>query len=169
MGTPGMKRAPLRLVGGIGDRPGNVVEPRSPLLPVGEGGQKPFCVGVNGVSEDLPGIPLFHDKPRIHDVDPVRDAGDHPQVVGDIQDGHGGLFLNRFQQIQNLCLHGHIQGRGGLVGDHQIRVAGQGHGDHDPLPLPPAQLMGIILQTLLRRGDAHVPQELDAPFVEGLL
>ena len=59
------------------------------------------------------------------------------------------------QQAEDLGLNGDIQGRGRFIGDEQIRITGQGDGDHDPLFHAPGQLMGILPHTLPGIGDAH--------------
>ena len=82
--------------------------------------------------------------------------------MGDVQNRHGAFFLERLKQLQNLGLHRHIQGRGGLVGDDQGRIACQGHGNHHPLALPAAELMGIIIEAFCCRREADILQQLNA-------
>ena len=68
-----------------------------------------------------------------------------------------------------ICgLDGHIQGRRGLVGDQQLRLAGQGHGDHHPLAQPAGQLVWVLLEAFLGPGHAHEAEHFDGP-VERLL
>ena len=47
------------------------------------------------------------------------------------------------EQRQDLRLHDHVQGRGGLVGDDQVGAAGQRHRDHHPLTLSAGELVRI--------------------------
>ena len=54
-------------------------------------------------------------------------------VVGDQQHAHAAAGLQIGEQIENLGLDGHVQGRSRLVGDEHFRVASQGDGDHHPL------------------------------------
>ena len=86
-------------------------------------------------------------------------VGDQGQVVGDQQHGHVVFALQFAQKTQDLSLHGHIEGGGGLVGDQQLGLAGQRHGDHDPLALPAGELVGIGLHALGRRGDTDPVQQ----------
>ena len=44
------------------------------------------------------------------------------------------------QQFQDLRLDGDVEGRGRLVGDEQLGLVGQRHGDHDALALPAGKL-----------------------------
>lgn len=47
------------------------------------------------------------------------------------------------QALENLLLHDDVKGCGRLISDDDVRFAGQGHGDHDPLLLPTGELMRI--------------------------
>ncbi len=51
-----------------------------------------------------------------------------------------------FQQFQDLGLEGHVECRGGLVGEQQVGAGGQGHGDHGPLALAARELVGVVPQ-----------------------
>jgi hypothetical protein len=45
------------------------------------------------------------------------------------------------QQVEDLRLDGDVERRGGLVGDQQVRVADQRHGDHDALAQAAGELV----------------------------
>ena len=81
--------------------------------------------------------------------------------MGDQHDGGVDLILQVAQQVQNLGLDGHVQSRGGLVGDDQAGIAGQGHGDHDTLTHTAGQLVGVHLIDALAVGDAGHLQQMD--------
>ena len=81
--------------------------------------------------------------------------------MGDEQDGGVDPVFQVAQQVQHLGLDGHVQGGGGLIGDDQPGVAGQGHGDDDALAHPAGQLMGVHPVDPLAVGDAHQFQQLD--------
>jgi hypothetical protein len=49
-----------------------------------------------------------------------------------------------------LILNGDVKGRRRLIGDDEVGLARKGHGDHDTLPLPPAEVVGIIAHALFR-------------------
>ena len=46
--------------------------------------------------------------------------------MGDQQDRGAEISLQIIHQSQNLGLNGYIQGRGGLIGDDELRITAQG-------------------------------------------
>ena len=103
----------------------------------------------------------------VHDHHPVGPAGDDPHVVGDEDDGHLELLAQVVDEVEDLGLDGHVERRGGLVGDQQLGLAGQGHGDHHPLAQAARQLVGVLVQPLGRAGHVDQVQHLEGP-VPGL-
>ena len=65
--------------------------------------------------------------------------------MGDQQDTGTVLLLELFHQVQDLGLDGHVQGGGGLVGDQELRVVAESHGDHDTLAHTAGQLVRVVL------------------------
>ena len=61
-----------------------------------------------------------------------RSFGDDAEVVGDEDDGHAHLPLESLDQGEDLGLDRDIEGGRGLVGDEQLRAAGEGHRDAPP-------------------------------------
>ncbi len=72
------------------------------------------------------------------------------------------FFFSPRRSVEDLGLDGDIERRRRLVGNDELGIAGERHGDHHPLPLPAAELVRVVLQALFRRLDAHVPEQLDA-------
>ncbi len=66
-------------------------------------------------------------------------------------------------QVEHLLLDGHVQGRGGLVGDQQVGPAGQRHRDADALALAARELVRIGIQARGRVGNAHALAAGSAP------
>ena len=118
-------------------------------------------VGVRGVCEDLLHRALFDHAAGIHDHNVVRHFGDDAKVVGDEHDRGVDLVLQSAQQVKDLCLNGHVQRRGGLVGDDQAGIAGQGDGDHHALAHTAGELMGIHLVNAFAVGNADQLQHRD--------
>ena len=170
------RRSGQRQVAAVGEAAAGegLVQGRDPPGDHGQGLGPPRCrgrdalheapaVGVGGAGEEVGGAGRLHDLPGVHHRQPVGGLGHHPQVVGDEQDGHPGLALEALEQAQDLGLDGHVQGRGGLVGDEELRVPGQGHGDHDPLLHAPGELVGVLGHPPRRVRDADLVEQLQDP------
>ena len=69
----------------------------------------------------------------VHHHHLVGDLGDDAEIVGDDQHRHAEPALQVLQQVEDLRLDGDVERRRRLVGDQQRGLAGQRHGDHDPL------------------------------------
>ena len=128
---------------------------------LGHGGQELAGVGVLGGAEEPPDRPLLDLLAAPHDDHPVGDLGHHPHVVGDEHHRHPDLLLELLDEAQDLGLYGDVERRRRLVGDQQLRLAGERHGDHDALAHAAREHVRVVLQPLLRVGDAHPPKQLD--------
>ena len=83
--------------------------------------------------------------------------------MGDPDDGHAQLFLEPPHQVHNLCLNGHVQRCGRLVGDEQLGITAQAHGDHHTLAHTAGELVGIVIQARFGPGNADHLEELHGP------
>ena len=81
--------------------------------------------------------------------------------MGDVDNGHTQLLLQVTNELQDLCLNGHVQSGGGLVADEDLRTAGGSDGDDDTLTHTAGELVRILLVAALRVGDADLGQHLD--------
>ena len=77
-----------------------------------------------------------------------RRLGDHAHVMGDEDEGHAGLALQPEEEVEDLRLDGDVERRGRLVGDQELRVAGDRHGDHHAL----AHAAGKLVRERRRAG-----------------
>ncbi len=84
---------------------------------VGHCGSQPQSVGVRGTVKNVVDAAVFHDLAGIHHGHFVGHARHHAQVVGDQNDGHIGVALQVFHQVENLCLNGDVQRGGRFVGN----------------------------------------------------
>jgi hypothetical protein len=109
--------------------------------------------------EERIGVRDLRDLACVHDRHPVRPAGDHAQVVGDQDDGHPEAQPQVVNQLQDLLLDRDVQRRGGLVGDQQLRLARQCHGDHHALSHAAGELVRILLDPLAYARDADQIQD----------
>jgi hypothetical protein len=56
------------------------------------------------------------------------------------------------RKLEDRGLHGHVERRGDLVADEEIRLGGERPGDRDPLPLAAGQLRRIALERPARQA-----------------
>jgi hypothetical protein len=96
----------------------------------------------------------------IHDSHVLTCLGDNPEIMGNQYDRGADLLLEVTHEPENLGLGGHIERCGGFVGYEQGRSAGHGHGDHDSLAHPAAQLVGIVMHPFIRLRYTHHPEHI---------
>ena len=77
---------------------------------------------------------------------------------------HAGLLPDVLEQVQILCLNGHIEVGRGLVGIDQPGAASQGNSADNTLTHTAAHLVRIIAHAQCWRGDATAA-EISAPAV----
>ncbi len=135
-----------------------------PGVRLGHRGQQRLGVGMLGIREQRFGARVLHQHAHVHDCNAIADVLHHAQVVGDEQVGQAVLFLQVLQEVQNLGLHGHVEGGDRLVEDDQLRIQRQGPGDADALPLAAAEGVGIAVQVL--RPQSHHAQQIGHPFLQ---
>ena len=124
---------------------------------------------MRGAVEDLLGGAELNGAARVHDHDLVGHVGDDAEVVGDHDDGVAVLLLHRLHELDDLRLDRDVEGRGRLVGDKDVRVAGERHGDHDALAHAAGELVRVVLDALLGVGDADHLEQLDGALARLLL
>ena len=73
--------------------------------------------------------------PRIHDSHAVGDLREKSEIVRDIEHRHTEAAAEGGQQFDDLLLRGHVEAGGRFVEDDQFGLAGERHGDADPLLL----------------------------------
>ncbi len=127
----------------------------------GLGIQQLLRIGMPGAGKEHLRVCRFHQLTLGHHGHPVGVLSHNAQVVGDQQQRHPHAFLQPTNELEHLLLHRHIQGRGRLVGNQQLRLIGQRHGNHHPLPLPSGELMRVGVQPLLRMGNLHLFKQLN--------
>ena len=111
--------------------------------------------------EDVVGGALLDDARRIHHVDAVGVAGDHAEIVRDHDQRDVEPARQILHQFQDLRLDGDIERGRRLVGDDQLRIAGEPDGDHHALAHAAGEVMRILLEPALAVGDADQPQQLE--------
>ena len=91
---------------------------------------------------------IFNQIAQIHHTDLVTDMAHHGQIVTDKQIGKAVFILQFFQNIDYLCLDGHIKCRNRLVTYNELRIGCQRPGNSDPLTLSAGKLMWITVQVI---------------------
>ena len=82
------------------------------------------------------------DLATIHHFDPIRELGHHGEIVRDEEVGEAERIAQIGQQIEDGCLHRHVERGNRLVAHDKTRLGRERSGNRDALPLAPAQLMG---------------------------
>ena len=113
------------------------------------------------MGEDLFRRTLLDDAAGIHDDHVVRHLRDDAKVMRDEHDGGVDAILEVAQQVEDLRLNGHVERRGGLIGDDELGAACKRHGDHDALAHTAGELVREHLVDALAVGDADHLKELD--------
>ena len=108
---------------------------------LGLGRQQVLGVGMLRLVEHLGDRALLDDLALGHHADAVGHLAHDAEVVGDEQQRHAVARLQGLQQLQDLRLDGDVERRGRLVGDQQVGLVGQRHGDHHALALAARELV----------------------------
>ncbi len=109
--------------------------------------------------ENLRHRPLLAHLALTHHDHVVGDLADHAEVVADEQHAHAVARFQARQQLEDLALHRHVERRGRLVGDQQLRLAGERHRDHHALLLAARQLVRIRGKAPLRLRQADLGEQ----------
>ena len=102
---------------------------------------------------------LLDDRPSLEHRDPVGDLGDHAEIVGDEQDGHAVLAPQFADEPEDLRLGRDVESGRRLVRDQELRLEGERHGDHHPLPLAAREFVRVGAGRSLRVGQADLVEQ----------
>ena len=100
----------------------------------------------------------------LHDHDAVREPVDHRKIVGHEQACEAHLGLQFLEQAQHRGLHGHVQGRGRLVGDKKLGLQRQCPGNPHTLFLATGEFMRVTVAIVARQP--HLVQQLFDPVLQ---
>jgi hypothetical protein len=92
--------------------------------------------------------PGFHDFTKIHHGDIVTEMADQRDVMRDHQIAESAITLQRQEQIDDLSLHGDVEGGCRFIEHHQIRTGTQGSRNSDALALTAGKFMRQTIQML---------------------
>ena len=99
--------------------------------------------------------------PCVHDRHPIGYLGHHPEVMGNPDHRQAVFGLQFTDQIHDLGLDGHIEGRGRFIGDQQFRLARQRHSNHGALAHTSREFVRVVVNPGLRRRYPNAVQEAD--------
>ena len=97
---------------------------------------------------------------RVHHVHALAHSGDDAEVVRDQDQRRVPLDDQLAEQAENLRLDRDVERGRRLVGDQQLRLAGERHRDHCPLAHPAGELVRVVLQAHLRARDPDPVEQL---------
>ena len=118
---------------------------------------------MRGTLENVAGRTPLDDLAVLHYADPVGDPPHDAEIVRDEQHRHAEVALELRQKLEDLRLDRDVERRRRLVRDQEVGPVRQRHRDHDALPLPARELMGIGGQPALRVLDSHLVQKFENP------
>ena len=127
----------------------------------GHGGEQGPGVGVQRPGVERFGRGQLHDLAQVHHPDAVADVADDRQVVRDEEVGEIELALQPDHQVQDLGAHRDVQGRDGLVADHEPGPQHERPGHTDALALAAGELVREAGHVL--RQQAHQDERLLDP------
>ena len=122
-------------------------------------GEQRLRVGVLRRGEDLRHGALLANLAVAHHDDVVGDLADDAEVVADEEHAHAVPLLQPGEQLHDLALDRDVERGRRLVGDQQLRLAGQRHRDHHPLLLAARELVRIGGEAALRLGHADLGEQ----------
>ena len=112
------------------------------------------CRDAAGVLEDDRTGAGLDDAAVLHHRHAIAQVGDDPEVVRDDQHAHVRSLLQLAEQVEDLGLHGDVEGGRRLVGDDQVGVAGHRSGDEDALRHAAGDLVRVGAECPCGIGDA---------------
>ena len=130
-------------------------------------GEQAFGVRVLGIARRFRARGVLDFFAAVHDEHVVGDFGDDAEVVRDEDDRHAAVVAELAEDFEDLGLDRDVEGGGRFVGDEKLRVAGEGHRDHDALLLAAGHLVRIGVDALFGVFDADFAEQFDR-FAGGL-
>ena len=113
--------------------------------------------------EDRRRLRRLHHVALFHHHHAVAIGGGKTEVVRD-QDGRHAAFARELDdEIHHRLLRGDVEAGGRLVGDQQLRAAGERQRDHHALTHAAGEFERIGVIALARAHDAHLLEHFDRP------
>jgi hypothetical protein len=103
---------------------------------------------------------LLDDPAFLHHANRVGELPYDPEIVRDEQHRHSQARLQLFEEREDLRLDGDVERGRRFIRDEEVGLVGERNRDHDPLTLPPRELVGIAVQACPRVRNPHLLKEL---------
>jgi hypothetical protein len=130
---------------------------------LGESAKKRMRIWMSWRSQNLANRPLLQHEACIHHCQAVGSLGDHPEVVRDEDHRHALVRLKVEEEFQDLILDRHVQSRRRFVGDQELGVAADRHGDRRPLSHPTGKLVWVRVHSFATSGKPHALEQFERP------
>ena len=125
--------------------------------------------GWRGVPKTCSADPVSIDHAAVHHVHALAHARDDAEVVRDQDERGVAIRDERAQQVEDLRLDRHVERGRRLVGDQELRLAGERHRDHRALAHAAGELMRVVGHAVARRRDPDLVEQLDRARLRVLL
>ena len=96
-------------------------------------GQESLGVGVAHGVKERRGRRLLDHFAGVHDTDAVGPLGNDAHIVSNEQDAHFEFSAKIVEDVENLSLNGDVEGSGRFVGNQELGLTDESHGDHHSL------------------------------------
>ena len=123
-------------------------------------GNQTLRVGMLRVLEDLQGRTGFHDATTVHNDQLFGAFGSQTQIVRNEEHCRAHFLGQRLEVIENATLNSHVQCRGGLVSNEQLRTRSKTDSDQHALTHTARELVRVLLCAALSVGKACLLEEL---------
>ena len=109
--------------------------------------------------QDLQRRARLDDLALVHHDEVLGALCGEPQVMGNEEHGRAEFTREEPEVVEDLALHGHVEGRRRLVGDEQLRPGGEPDREQRTLPHATGKLVRVLLDASLRVRQARLAQQ----------
>ena len=113
------------------------------IVELGDGCDKTLGIGMQRTGKQLIYLGIFHRMPRIHHEYPIGHLTHHAHIVCDEHHRGTEFCFHAVDELQNLCLYGHIERGCRLIANQEVRIGGKCHRNHDTLTHTTRKFMRI--------------------------
>ena len=104
---------------------------------------------------------FLDERAGVHHLHALAHARDDAEVVRDEDEGRAAVGDEVAQEVEDLRLDRDVERRRRLVGDEELRLAGERHRDHHALAHAARELVRVVPQPVGRARDSDLIEKLD--------